>query len=78
MVSEKKAIWLQSVKQLKEGDVFEGKVNYVTDFGAFVDLRFPDGSYIYVYEFYYIFHQVFKWIFLLSIFSTRTTTHDIV
>ena len=49
MVSEKKAIWLQSVKQLKEGDVFEGKVNYVTDFGAFVDLRFPDGSYIYKY-----------------------------
>jgi DNA-directed RNA polymerase subunit E'/Rpb7 len=45
VVSEKKAMWLQSVKQLKNGDIFEGKVNYVTDFGAFVDLRFPDGLY---------------------------------
>eukprot|EP00250_Pteridium_aquilinum_P031612 c4392_g1_i1 orf=299-1477(-) len=45
VVSEKKAVWLQSVQQLKEGDVFEGKVNCVTDFGAFVDLCFPDGSY---------------------------------
>ncbi|MCO5548323.1 hypothetical protein L7F22_001780 [Adiantum nelumboides] len=45
VVSEKKAVWLQSIQQLKEGDIFEGKVNCVTDFGAFVDLLFPDGSY---------------------------------
>lgn len=45
VVSEKKAIWCQSVQQLKEGDIFKGKVNCVTDFGAFVDLLFPDGSY---------------------------------
>ncbi|KAI5079774.1 hypothetical protein GOP47_0005253 [Adiantum capillus-veneris] len=45
LVSEKKAVWLQSIQQLKEGDVCEGKVNCVTDFGAFVDLLFPDGSY---------------------------------
>lgn len=45
VVSEKKAVWLQSLQQMKEGDIFEGKVNCVTDFGAFVDLCFPDGSY---------------------------------
>lgn len=43
--SEKKAVWLQSVQQINEGDIFEGKVNRVTDFGAFVDLCFSDGSY---------------------------------
>lgn len=44
MFSEKKAGWLQSVQQIKEGDIFEGKVNCVTDFGAFVDLCFSDGE----------------------------------
>lgn len=43
--SEKRVEWLQSVQQIKKGDVFEGRVNAVTDFGAFIDLRFPDGSY---------------------------------
>ncbi|KAH7426004.1 hypothetical protein KP509_11G080900 [Ceratopteris richardii] len=33
------------MQKLREGDVFQGKVNTVTDFGAFVDLLFPDGSY---------------------------------
>ncbi|KAH7426002.1 hypothetical protein KP509_11G080900 [Ceratopteris richardii] len=45
VVSEKKATWLQCMQKLREGDVFQGKVNTVTDFGAFVDLLFPDGSY---------------------------------
>eukprot|EP00249_Psilotum_nudum_P000947 c13168_g1_i1 orf=260-1525(+) len=43
--SEKQAVWLLSVQQIKEGDILEGRVSYVTGFGAFVDLRFPDGSY---------------------------------
>lgn len=45
LFSEKQAVWSQSVQQIKEGDIFEGKVNCITDFGAFVDLRFPNGSY---------------------------------
>lgn len=46
MFSERKAVWLQSVQQIKEGDIFEGKVNRVTDFGAFVDLCFSDGEHL--------------------------------
>lgn len=46
MFSEKKAVWLQSVQQINEGDIFEGKVNRVTDFGAFVDLCFSDGEHL--------------------------------
>eukprot|EP01018_Ginkgo_biloba_P006308 Gb_13624 [translate_table: standard] len=43
--SEKQAIWANFVDQIKDGDIFEGRVNSVADFGAFVDLRFPDGGY---------------------------------
>ncbi|OAE24053.1 hypothetical protein AXG93_2402s1110 [Marchantia polymorpha subsp. ruderalis] len=45
IVSEKQAVLVESVQQIKEGDVYEGKVNSVTEYGAFVDLKFPDGSY---------------------------------
>ncbi|KAL2620551.1 hypothetical protein R1flu_000756 [Riccia fluitans] len=45
IVSEKQAVLVESIQRIKEGDVYEGRVNSVTDYGAFVDLRFPDGSY---------------------------------
>lgn len=54
MLSEKKAVWLQSVQQIKEGDIFEGKVNCVTDFGAFVDLCFPDGEHLHTFFLYFV------------------------
>lgn len=41
--SEKQALWAKF--SIKEGDVFEGRVSSVTKFGAFVELRFPDGGY---------------------------------
>lgn len=41
--SEKQAMWAKF--SIKEGDVFEGRVSSVTKFGAFVELRFPDGGY---------------------------------
>lgn len=44
IVSEKQAVLVESVQQIKEGDVYEGKVNSVTEYGAFVDLKFPDGQ----------------------------------
>lgn len=53
MFSEKKAVWLQSVQQINEGDIFEGKVNRVTDFGAFVDLCFSDGEHLHLLSPFY-------------------------
>lgn len=41
--SEKQAMWEKF--SIKVGDVFEGRVSSVTRFGAFVELRFPDGGY---------------------------------
>lgn len=41
--SEKQAMWAKF--SIKEGDAFEGRVSSVTKFGAFVELRFPDGGY---------------------------------
>jgi len=41
--SEKQAMWEKF--SINEGDVFEGRVSSVTKFGAFVNLRFPDGGY---------------------------------
>ncbi|XP_031402813.1 uncharacterized protein LOC116212375 isoform X3 [Punica granatum] len=43
--SEKEAIWSKFSNHLKVGDIFEAKVGYVEDYGAFVHLRFPDGFY---------------------------------
>lgn len=41
--SEKQAMWEKF--SINVGDVFEGRVSSVTKFGAFVNLRFPDGGY---------------------------------
>ncbi|CAH9116468.1 unnamed protein product [Cuscuta epithymum] len=41
--SEKEANWAKFSSQIKTGDIFEGRVSSVEDFGAFVALRFPDG-----------------------------------
>lgn len=41
--SEKQAMWEKF--SIRVGDVFEGRVSSVTRFGAFVELRFPDGGY---------------------------------
>ncbi|KAH1096128.1 hypothetical protein J1N35_013049 [Gossypium stocksii] len=35
----------KTIHQIAKGDVFEGKVGSVEDYGAFVHLRFPDGLY---------------------------------
>ncbi|KAG9447937.1 hypothetical protein H6P81_014065 [Aristolochia fimbriata] len=43
--SEKEAIWSKISGQVNLGDIFEAKVGYVEDYGAFVHLRFPDGCY---------------------------------
>ncbi|KAL2332639.1 hypothetical protein Fmac_013852 [Flemingia macrophylla] len=43
--SEKEAAWSKFSKQVNVGDIFEARVGYVEDYGAFVHLRFPDGLY---------------------------------
>ncbi|RDY11840.1 30S ribosomal protein S1, chloroplastic, partial [Mucuna pruriens] len=43
--SEKEAAWFKFSKQVNVGDIFEARVGYVEDYGAFVHLRFPDGLY---------------------------------
>nr|GMD68028.1 30S ribosomal protein S1-like [Ipomoea batatas] len=43
--SEKEANWMKFSSQIKTGDIFEGRVGFVEDFGAFIHLRFPDGCY---------------------------------
>jgi len=44
--SEKEGAWSKFSKHVNLGDIFEGKVGYVEDYGAFVHLRFPDGNYL--------------------------------
>ncbi|GMN66440.1 hypothetical protein TIFTF001_035535 [Ficus carica] len=41
--SEKEAEWLKFSDQVKVGDIFDGRVGSVEDYGAFVHLRFSDG-----------------------------------
>ncbi|XP_070004030.1 uncharacterized protein [Nicotiana sylvestris] len=43
--SEKDASWLKFSNQINVGDIFQARVGSVEDYGAFVHLRFPDGSY---------------------------------
>lgn len=43
--SEKETAWSRYSSQLKVGDLYEGIVGSVEDYGAFVHLRFPDGRY---------------------------------
>ncbi|GFY92882.1 nucleic acid-binding proteins superfamily [Actinidia rufa] len=43
--SEKEAMWSKFSQQINVGDLFHGQVGSVEDYGAFVHLRFPDGSY---------------------------------
>ncbi|XP_057489446.1 uncharacterized protein LOC130775320 isoform X2 [Actinidia eriantha] len=43
--SEKEAMWSKFSQQINVGDIFQGQVGSVEDYGAFVHLRFPDGSY---------------------------------
>ncbi|OMO75929.1 hypothetical protein CCACVL1_15984 [Corchorus capsularis] len=43
--SEKEAVWSKFSAKIKVGDIFEGRVGSVEDYGAFVHLRFPDGEY---------------------------------
>ncbi|CAO2831416.1 unnamed protein product [Amaranthus hypochondriacus] len=43
--SEKEATWSKYSKKINEGDIFEGMVGVVEDYGAFIHLRFPDGKY---------------------------------
>ncbi|XP_021749047.1 uncharacterized protein LOC110714804 [Chenopodium quinoa] len=43
--SEKEATWSKYSEKIKEGDIFEARVGVVEDYGAFLNLRFPDGKY---------------------------------
>lgn len=43
ILSEKQAVLDQSMRLVEMGAVYDGKVNSVTDFGAFVDLVLPNG-----------------------------------
>ncbi|KAM4117253.1 hypothetical protein ACB094_02G110600 [Castanea mollissima] len=43
--SEKEAVWSQFSEQVNVGDIFEARVGFVEDYGAFIHLRFPDGLY---------------------------------
>ncbi|XP_060180476.1 uncharacterized protein LOC132610208 isoform X2 [Lycium barbarum] len=43
--SEKEASWLKFSNKINVGDTFQAKVGSVEDYGAFIHLRFPDGSY---------------------------------
>lgn len=42
--SERQAVLEENLRLVEEGSVYNGKVNSVTDFGAFVDLALPDGT----------------------------------
>lgn len=44
ILSERAAMTSQLAKQLKPGDIVDGIVTRLRDFGAFVALRSPDGS----------------------------------
>jgi len=43
--SEKDASWSTYSSQIKIGDIYDGIVGSVFPYGAFVHLRFPDGTY---------------------------------
>ncbi|KAI4338876.1 hypothetical protein MLD38_023883 [Melastoma candidum] len=43
--SEKEAAWSKYSANINTGDVFQGVVGSVEDYGAFIHLKFPDGSY---------------------------------
>eukprot|EP00246_Nothoceros_aenigmaticus_P018044 TRINITY_DN9292_c0_g1_i2.p1 TRINITY_DN9292_c0_g1~~TRINITY_DN9292_c0_g1_i2.p1 ORF type:complete len:363 (+),score=74.33 TRINITY_DN9292_c0_g1_i2:205-1293(+) len=44
MFSEKEAVYAQKIREIIEGDVFDGVVNGVTDYGAFVNLKLPEAT----------------------------------
>lgn len=44
VLSEKLAAWVEAAQQLKVDEVREGRVDSLTDFGAFVEIKFPDGE----------------------------------
>lgn len=51
--SEKEAAWLKFSKHINVGDIFEARVGAVEDYGAFVHLRFPDGTtLLHIYWYY--------------------------
>ncbi|CAN4090783.1 unnamed protein product [Withania somnifera] len=43
--SEKEASWSKFSNKINVGDTYQARVGSVEDYGAFVHLRFPDGSY---------------------------------
>ncbi len=59
--SEKQASLIESLRQIQVGSIFDGKVNSVADFGAFVDLQLPDGKF-FIYPFHL--HICVLWIVL--------------
>lgn len=42
--SEKQAVLEENLRLIEEGSIYDGTVNSVTDFGAFVDIVLPDGT----------------------------------
>lgn len=55
ILSEKDAMWSKFSGQVNVGDIFEARVGSVEDYGAFVHLRFPDGT-------YKLLTNIFKWL----------------
>eukprot|EP00271_Cylindrocystis_brebissonii_P006078 TRINITY_DN18635_c0_g1_i1.p1 TRINITY_DN18635_c0_g1~~TRINITY_DN18635_c0_g1_i1.p1 ORF type:complete len:606 (+),score=94.58 TRINITY_DN18635_c0_g1_i1:176-1993(+) len=45
VLSEKAALAMKKIRGIQEGQVLTGRVTSLTEFGAFVDIRFPDGTY---------------------------------
>ncbi|GAV90059.1 LOW QUALITY PROTEIN: S1 domain-containing protein, partial [Cephalotus follicularis] len=52
--SEKEAVWSKFTKMVNVGDIFDGRVGSVEDYGAFIHLRFPDG--ISCFDLYVLYH----------------------
>lgn len=60
--SEKEASWSKFSDKVNVGDIFEARVGSIEDFGAFLHLRFPDGTLIFpcIYTaFYHICYNLF-------------------
>lgn len=43
--SEREAVWSKYSGKINVGDVFSARVGTLEDYGAFVHLQFPDGTY---------------------------------
>lgn len=45
ILSEKEAVWVKYSRKVSVGDIFDARVGSIEDYGAFLHLRFPDGTF---------------------------------